>query len=96
MERYVADTTEDERNEVAVKVAELRINASGSKGLAWKKIREELGLEYDQFHKVIRYSDGYREAVIARIKKLRSQEGGWEYSGKLDYLTGIKISESDL
>lgn len=96
VERYVAGTTEADRDEVARKVVELRINATGSRPLAWRKIREELGLRRDEFHKVIRLSKGYRKAVIDRIKSLRDQEGGWEYSGKLEVLTGIELTEEEL
>lgn len=95
-ERYVADTTEADRDEVARKVAELRINTTGSRPLAWRKIRERLGLHNDHFHKVIRVSDGYRKAVIDRIKSLRAQEDGWEYSGNLERLTGIELTEEKL
>jgi hypothetical protein len=95
-ERYVADPTETDRNDVAVKVVELRINASGSKRLSWRRIREKLGLRNDEFHRVIRRSEGYRVAVINRIKSLRAQEGGWDYSGKLDVLTGIDVTEEEL
>jgi hypothetical protein len=93
---YVSDTTEADRDEVAVKVVEMRINSSGSKPMSWRRIREKLGLKHDQFHKVIRHSAGYRKAVIDRIKSLKAQEGGWEYSGKLDVLTGIEITEEEL
>ena len=86
--RFIAETTEGTRNEIAVKVVELRINKEGSKPIAWKKIREKLGLHNDHFHKVIRLSEGYREAVIERIKKLRAQDGGWEYNGKLSGVNG--------
>ena len=79
-----------------MKVVQLRINATGSRPLAWRKIREKLGLGNDQFHKGIRLSEGYREAVIDRIKSLKAQEGGWEYSGKLEFLTGIEITEEEL
>ena len=92
----VSETTEADRNKVAVKVVEMRINASGSKPMSWRRIREELGLKNDQFHKVIRRSAGYRKAVIDRIKSLKTQEGGWEYSGKLESLTGIEITEEEL
>ena len=95
-ERYVADPTETDRNDVAVKVVERRINASGSKRLSWRRIREKLGLRNDEFHRVIRRSEGYRVAVINRIKSLRAQEGGWDYSGKLDVLTGIDVTEEEL
>ena len=96
-DRYVAETTEEDRDKLAVQIAALRINAMGSKPLAWKAIRAEFGLKNDQFHKVIRHSAGYRKAVIDRIKSLKAQEDGWEYSGKLDYLTGIDdISEDEL
>ena len=78
-----------------MKVVELRINEEGSK-TAWKKIRKELGLEEDEFHKVIRPSEGYRNAVIDRIKSLKSAEGGWEYNGKLSVLTGIEDIENYL
>ena len=95
-ERYVAETTVEDRDGIAAKVVELRINATGSKPLAWKKIREKLGLKENQFHKVIRHSEGYRRAVIQRIKSLKAQEGGWEYNGKLEVLTGIELTEKEL
>ncbi len=95
-ERYVAETTVEDRDSIAAKVVELRINASGSRPLSWRKIREKLGLKEDQFHKVIRPSEGYREAVIQRIKSLKAREGGWEYNGKLEVLTGIELTEKEL
>ena len=95
-ERYIAETTVEDRDGIAAKVVELRINATGSKPLAWREIREKLGLHNDQFHKVIRLSEGYRKAVIQRIKSLKAQEGGWEYNGKLEVLTGIELTEKEL
>lgn len=95
-ERYTSETTEADRDELAVKIAKIRINATGSKPIAWSKIQEKFGLKNDQFHKVIRHSPGYRKAVIDRIQKLRARPEGWEYSGKLEFLTGIQISESEL
>lgn len=95
-ERYTSETTEADRDELAVKIAKIRINATGSKPIAWRKIREKFGLKNDQFHKVIRHSKGYRKAVINRIKQLKSRPEGWEYSGKLEVLTGIELSESEL
>lgn len=96
-DRYVEETTEADRDKLSVQIAALRINATGSRPLAWKDIRAEFGLKNDEFHKVIRPSPGYRKAVIDRIKSLKAQEGGWEYSGKLDNLTGIDdISEDEL
>lgn len=95
-ERYVRETTEAERNSLAVQIAEMRINATGSRPIAWKKIREQFGLKNDQFHKVIRLSKGYRDAVIARIKTLKAQDSGWEYNGKLGSLTGIDDIEDFL
>ena len=95
-ERYVSETTVGDRDRIAAKVVELRINATGSKGLSWREIREKLGLKNDQFHKVIRHSEGYRKAVIQRIKSLKAQEGGWEYNGKLEVLTGIELTEKEL
>ena len=83
------ETPEVERDQMAVKVAEERINAEGTKPIAWKKIRDGLGLKLDEFHKVIRHSSGWLEAVVDRITILEAQEGGWVYNGKLDVLTGI-------
>ena len=94
--RFVAETTEGTRNEIAVKVGELRINKEGARPIAWKKIREELGLHNDHFHQVIRHSEGYLNAVIERIKSLKSADGGWEYNGKLSVLTGIEDIENYL
>ena len=95
-ERYVAETTVEDRDGIAAKVVELRINATGSKPLAWKKILEKLGLQNAQFHEVIRHSEGYRKAVIQQIKSLKAQEGGWEYNEKLEVLTGIELTEKEL
>ena len=75
-ERYIPETTETDRDSVAAKVVEMRINSSGSKPMSWRRIREKLGLKNDQFRKVIRLSERYRKAVIQRIKKLRAQDGG--------------------
>lgn len=95
-ERYVTETTEEDRNALAVQIAEMRINATGSRPIAWKRIRDKFGLHNDQFHEVIRLSKGYRDAVIARIKTLKAQDGGWEYNGKLGSLTGIDNIEDFL
>ena len=92
----IQEKLEEDHNDIAVKVVELRLNASGSKPLSWRRIREELGLKRDEFHKVIRHSEGYRQAVITRIKNLKTREKGWEYSGKLEVLTGIKLTEEEL
>ena len=94
--RFVAETAEGTRNEIAVKVVELRINKEGSRPIAWKKIREKLGLHNDHFHQVIRHSEGYFNAVLERIKSLKSADGGWEYNGKLSVLTGIEDIENYL
>ena len=88
-ERYTEETTDEERNKLAIQVAELRINPEGTRPRAWRSIREELGLKNEQFHKVIRLSDGWKQAVANRINALLEQEGGWTYAGKLDVLTGI-------
>ena len=93
-ERYVTETTEEHRNSLAVQIAEMRINATGSKPIAWKSIREKFDLKDTQFHKIIRLSKGYRDAVIARIKQLKAAEGGWKYNGKLSVLTGIEDIEN--
>ncbi len=86
-EKFRAANTLEDRVEIGRKVAELRINASGSKGLAWRDIRERLGLKNDEFHKVVRLEDHFRESVVERIE---SFEDGWEYSGKLESLLGFK------
>ena len=95
-DRYVTETTEEDRNLLAVQIAEMRINATGSRPIAWKNIRDKFGLKEDEFHKVIRPSLGYLEAVINRIKTLKSRDEGWEYNGKLGSLTGIDNIENFL
>ena len=89
LEEYIAETPVDVRDDVAVQVAERRINAEGTKPKAWRRIREELGLRNEVFHQLIRKSDGWHTAVCERILDLLDQEGGWEYNGKLEVLTGI-------
>lgn len=88
-EKYRANTSSDEMYEVAVKVAEIRINAEGTKPRSWKNVRGDLGLKLDEFHEVIRKSDMWVDVVLDRIESLKAQEGGWEYNGKLSVLTGI-------
>ena len=89
LEEFKASTTVEERDDIAHQVAELRINAEGTRPRAWRSIREELGLRNEEFHQLIRKSEGWKVAVYERILDLQDQEGGWEYSGKLEILTGI-------
>ena len=86
-EKFRAANTLEDRMEIGRKVAELRINASGLKGLAWREIRKRLGLKNDEFHKVVRLEEHFHESVVERIE---SFEDGWEYSGKLESLLGFK------
>lgn len=86
-EKFRAANTLEDRVEIGRKVAELRINASGSKGLAWSEIRERLGLKIDEFHKGVRLEDHFHESVVERIESFKD---GWEYSGELESLLGFK------
>ena len=95
-ERYTTSTTVEERDQLAVDIAEMRINAEGTKPIAWKKIREAFDLKLDEFHKVIRHSSGYRDAVLDRIEMLKGRPEGWSYNGKLSVLTGLDDIEADL
>ena len=76
----------DERKEIGRQVAELRINSRGSKP-SWRSIRTKLGLKNDEFHKVVRLEDHFRESVVERIE---SFEDGWQYDGKLEVLLGFE------
>ncbi len=82
-EKFRAANTLEDRVEIGRKVAELRINAQGSRPMSWCRIREKLGLKNDEFHKVVRLEDHFQESVVERIE---SFEGGWKYSGKLNVL----------
>ena len=92
-EKFRAATTLEDRVEIGRKVAALRINAEGSQGMAWRKIREELRrteglhLEQEDLREVIRREDHFKESVVERIE---SFEGGWQYSGKLNVLLGFE------
>ena len=86
-EKFRAANTLKDRVEIGRKVAELRINAQGSRPMSWCRIREKLGLKNDEFHKVIRLEDHFQESVVERIE---SFEGGWQYSGKLNVLLGFE------
>ena len=92
-ERFLGRTTFEDRVKIGRKVAALRINAEGSKGMAWRKIREELRrteglhLEQEDLREVIRREDHFKESVVERIE---SFEGGWQYSGKLNVLLGFE------
>ena len=86
-EKFRAENTLEDRKEIGRKVAELRINSAGSKPMSWARIRAKLGLKNDEFHKVVRLEDHFRESIVERIE---SFEDGWEYSGKLESLLGFK------
>ena len=73
--------------EIGRKVAELRIDATGSKPLAWYIIREQLGLTRNEFHEGIRPEDHFKESVVERIE---SFESGWESNRNLERLLGFK------
>ena len=75
------------RVEIGRKVAELRINAAGSRGIAWWKIRERLELNYNEFHKAIRLEDHFKESVLERIESFK---GGWECQVDLKRLCGFE------
>ena len=79
--------TLDDRVEIGRQVAELRINAAGSKSMSWARIRAKLDLKNDEFHKVVRLESHFHESVVERIE---SFEDGWEYNGKLDVLLGFE------
>lgn len=87
-----ANTLED-RVEIGRKVAALRINAAGSSGMAWRKIREELRrteglhLKQEDLREVIRREDHFKESVVECIE---SFEGGWECQGDLTVLCGFE------
>ena len=77
----------EKRVEIGRKVAALRINAEGSSGVAWWKIREKLNIGNNEFHKWIRPEDHFKEAVVKRIE---SFEGGWECHVDLERLCGFE------
>jgi hypothetical protein len=81
-----ANTLED-RVEIGHKVAELRINAAGSEGIAWRKIRERLELKNNEFHNGIRLEDHFKESVVQRIESFKR---GWECQVDLERLCGFK------
>lgn len=86
-EKFREATTLEERKEIGRKIAELRINEAGSKGMAWWKIRKQLGLKHDAFHEVIRLEDHFKESMVERIE---SFEYGWDYNGILERHLGFK------
>lgn len=87
MEQSRAANTLEDLVEIGRKVAELRIDATGSKPLAWRIIRKQLGLTRNEFHEGIRPADHFKESVVERIE---SFEGGWESNRNLERLLGFK------
>ena len=77
----------DPRKEIERKIAELRINPAGSRGMPWWKIRKKLGLKYNQLNRFSRDDDHFKESMVERIE---SFEGGWEYNGILEVLLGFE------
>ena len=85
------EETEEERVEIAKQVAELRLNPDASKKMSWKNIREEVLLTSDEFHKIIRISDYYKEVMLDRLGNLIDE--GWVYNGSLNILCGFDVPE---
>lgn len=92
-EKFDQNTTEEERVELAKRVAELRIDPDAERAAAWKTIRdhEDVCLSSDEFHKIIRPSDYYKEAILNRLKSLIDQ--GWVYNGNLTTLCGVDVPQ---
>lgn len=89
VEKFLENTTETERRELALQAADLRINFEGDKPLSWSKIRLELNLKNDEFHKVIRVSDYYHNAVESFLQKRISK--GWNWKGDVNMLAGFSV-----
>ena len=92
-EKFEQTTTEEERVQLAEKVVELRLDPEVPRAPAWKQIREhaDVSLSSDEFHKIIRVSDYYRDAVLERLET--QIENGWVYNGSLHTLCGIDVPE---
>ena len=90
-ERFENDTSDEERKDMANQVALLRIDPASSKVMSWKKIREDVMLSSDEFHKIIRVSNYYQGTMIGRIKELMGS--GWTYNGDLNKLVGFEVPE---
>ena len=87
IDKFKASNDLDERLEIGRKVAELRINEQGSKPMSWRRIREKLSLRNDEFHKVVRLEDHFKESVVQRIE---SFEKGWGILGQTTRASGIR------
>ena len=85
---FLDNTTEEERNEIAEKVASKRIIFDSEMPLSWAKIRQQLDLKNDDFHKVIRVSESYRQCVEELLQK--QLDKGWWCKGDLDILAGFR------
>ncbi|RKU12253.1 hypothetical protein C6503_17605 [Candidatus Poribacteria bacterium] len=85
------EETEEERVEIAKRVAELRLNPDASRKMSWKNIREEVLLTNDEFHENIRISDYYKEVMLERLGNLIDE--GWVYNGCLNILCGFDVPE---
>ena len=93
-EKFDESTTEEERVQLAKKVVELRLDPEvESRARSWKSIREDddVILKSDEFHKIIRPSKYYRDAVLSRLDQLIND--GWIYNGSLHTLCGIDIPQ---
>ena len=90
-EKFAESTTEEERVEIAKQVAKLRLDADATRAMSWKNIREEVLLTSDEFHKIIRISDYYKEVMLHRLGSLIDE--GWVYNGSLNILCGFDVPE---
>ena len=92
-EKFAESTPEEKRIELANKVAELRLDPDATRAMAWRKIckHEDVILKRDEFHKIIKVSDYYKEAVLERLAKLIDE--GWVYKGSLKGLCGFDVPE---
>ena len=91
--KFLETTTEEDRIELARKIALLRLDPESNRPLSWRKIREheEISLANDDFHKVIRISEYYENVMLERLGELIDH--GWSYKGSLETLCGFGVPE---
>ena len=87
--RVSKDTDSEEISRISRLVAEWRIPDDGSRPMSWKNVRAELNLGNEEFHKSVRTRVEFKDAMLDRIRELRSRPEGWQHVGRLDRLTGL-------
>ena len=91
VDKFKSEKSEEDILRIIDQVVGLRLANDNKPPMSWSNIRKEVGLSEPVFHKFIRHSVQYSEAIHLKLQQLI--EEGFTYSGKVNVLCGIEVNQ---